>query len=362
MAKEQVLFFNEEDWVNQFNSTEDIEVVGEDELPDAPVSEEDVEEQEKEEEEIAPVEESEETTKEAEEEKEEEDEEEKYSRFESLTAAAEYIADKYKLEFDKTSLKTEEDVVDFFEQFTDFYIGEKWETVKNTNAQTAKVFEVLEKEGNIEGLIALFNQQKELVDLDIKEETGQKQIIERYYSEIVKWSKDKIKKNIERWEANDELLSEAQEAQEKYQEVLAAKQAKEVEKELALATQREEIQKQKINALGGFLTQKGLKKDEIQSTLSFVYQDAFKLPNGEKITQLDKAILDFQKNPEKLFELTEFLKDSDKYIQKKIAEITSKESNKTFDKILSNNKNKKGGEAPAQTASKKEKVLKFNFN
>lgn len=354
MAKEQVLFFNEEDWVNQFNSNDNIEVVGEDELPDAPVEEtEDVEEEEKEDEEVEQEEKSED---------EEEEESDKYSRLESLTAAAEYIADKYKLEFDKESLKTEEDVVDFFEQFTDFYIGEKWETVKNTNAQTAKVFEVLEKEGNIEGLIALFNQQKEIVDLDIKDESSQKQIIEKYYTEVVKWNKEKIKKSIERWEANDELFSEAEEAQKEYQKVFAEKQAKEVEKELALAAQREEIQKQKINALGGFLTQKGLKKDEIQSTLAFVYQDAYKLPNGEKITQLDKYILDFQKVPEKLFELTEFLKDSEKYIQKKITEATSKESNKTFDKILSNNKSKKGGEAPVQTASKKEKVLKFNFN
>lgn len=358
MAKEQVLFFNEEDWVNQFNSQDNIEVVGEDELPDAPVEEtEDVEEEEKEEKEDV---EQEETTEE--EEKEEEDESDKYSRLESLTAAAEYIADKYKLEFDKTSLKTEEDVVDFFEQFTDFYIGEKWETVKNTNAQTAKVFEVLEKEGNIEGLIALFNQQKEIVDLDIKDESSQKQIIEKYYTEVVKWNKEKIKKSIERWEANDELFSEAEEAQKEYQKVFAEKQAKEVEKELALAAQREEIQKQKINALGAHLTQKGLKRDEIQSTLAFVYQDAYKLPNGEKITRLDKYILDFQKIPEKLFELTEFLKDSEKYIQKKITEATSKESNKTFDKILSNNKSKKGGEAPVQTSSKKEKVLKFNFN
>lgn len=358
MAKEQVLFFNEEDWVNQFNSQDNIEVVGEDELPDAPVEEtEDVEEEEKESEEVEQEEQEEEEDK-----QEDEDESDKYTRLESLTAAAEYIADKYKLEFDKESLKTEEDVVDFFEQFTDFYIGEKWETVKNTNAQTAKVFEVLEKEGNIEGLIALFNQQKEIVDLDIKDESSQKQIIEKYYTEVVKWNKEKIKKSIERWEANDELFSEAEEAQKEYQKVFAEKQAKEVEKELALAAQREDIQKQKINALGGFLTQKGLKREEIQSTLAFVYQDAYKLPNGEKITQLDKYILDFQKAPEKLFELTEFLKDSEKYIQKKITEATSKESNKTFDKILSNNKSKKGGEAPVQTSSKKEKVLKFNFN
>lgn len=361
MAKEQVLFFNEEDWENQFNSKEDIEPIETDDLPDAPKDEEIEEEEEEEATEEAASEDVEESEEKVEESEEESEEEDKFTRLESLTAAAEYIANKYKLEFDKTTLKTEEDVVDFFEEFTDFYINEKWETVKNTNAQTAKVFEVLEKEGNIEGLIQLFHQQKELTDIDIKEEQGQKELIDKYYTEVVKWSKEKIKKNIERWEANDELFSEAQEAQEKYQEFYAAKQAKIVEKELELAKQREDVQKQKIHALGVHLTEKGLKKDEIQATLAFVYQDAFQLPNGEKITTLDKYILDFQKSPQKLYELTEFLKDSDKYIQKKIAEISSKETNKRFDQMVAN-KNKKGGEAPPQTTTKKEKVLKFNFN
>ena len=355
MAKEnqQVLRFDNPDlW---FGGTEE-GVIDEIVIPNyvAP------EEEEQEEEEEKKIETPEDTTEQEEvEEKEESDEEEeegeedsvKFTKVQALVAGAEYIKEKFEIDYEK-ALETEEDVVEFFEEFTDFYAREKYETLRNTNQQVAKVFDILEEGGNVENLIELFKVQKSVVDIDITEEKGQKEIIEKYYTEIAKWDKAKLKKNLERWEANEELEEEAKFAQKEYQDFLAEKQQKEIEKEKKLAEQAKQIEQQKINLYGNYLQKSGLKKEEITDSLKFAFQEYKQLANGEKITRLEEAVLIAQTNPIKLRELELFLRDSDKYIQTKIAEQTTKKSNTKFGQILENQVNKKGGNTPDSKKTK----------
>lgn len=356
MAKEnqQVLRFDNPDlW---FGGTEE-GVIDEIVIPNYVAPEEEEQEEEEEKKIETPEDTSEQEEVEVEEKEEENEEEEgeedsvKFTKVQALVAGAEYIKEKFEIDYEK-ALETEEDVVEFFEEFTDFYAREKYETLRNTNQQVAKVFDILEEGGNVENLIELFKVQKSVVDIDITEEKGQKEIIEKYYTEIAKWDKAQLKRNLERWEANEELETEAKFAQEKYQEFLAEKQQKEIENQRKSAEESKQFEQQKINLYGNYLQKLGLKKEEITDSLKFAFQEYKTLPNKEKITRLEEAILIAQTDPSKLRELELFLRDSDKYIQTKIAEQTTKKSNTKFGQILENQVNKKGGNAPDSKKTK----------
>ena len=104
MAKEQVLFFNEEDWENQFNSKEDIEPIETDDLPDAPKDEE-IEEEEEEE---ATEEAASEDVEESEEKVEEPVREEEKDEYADAITLDDYFAKKKKPVAKKEVRKVEE--------------------------------------------------------------------------------------------------------------------------------------------------------------------------------------------------------------------------------------------------------------
>lgn len=351
MAKQQqqVLMLDDVDKWFPTNNEEGIQQVYEEEEEE----EEEIEEKEEDTLEEDSLEEAKDVKEEA---VEEDDTEETYTKLQALKAGVEYLVEKFNVSYEK-ELETEEDVISFFEEFSNFYGEQKYETLKSQNIYVTKVLDILEEGGNVENLIELFKQSKEVYEIDSNTEEGQKMLIEKYYSEVVGWNKERIKKHLDRVEANDELSEESKEVAGEYQKHIAKKQEAEIAREKQLAQQREAVQKQKINALGGFLQTKGLKKEEIKENLAFVYQDAYRLPNGELITALDKHILDFQKNPDELFELIQFLKDKDKYVQTKISGFNSKKADKTFDTILKNQKNKKSGEEITEPSKQKEKTL-----
>ena len=187
--------------------------------------------------------------------------------------------------------------------------------------------------GNPDEIIDLFKEQKQLEALDTTQEIPQKEIIEKYYSEIIGWKKEKIEKYISNLEGEDGALEiEAIEIKEKFDD-LYKKQIVEIQKQQEKEKIRQENEQKEyvqglvkeINSFEGFTD-----KEKKIITDSIIVTN-HRLQDGTKVNNFYVKFQELQKDPKKYIELIHFVVDNEGYKEKiKIkeqADVTRKQWN-----------------------------------
>jgi len=240
-------------------------------------------------------------------------------------------------------------VLDYKDEYTYNLIKEEVRA-EYTEKLGDNIIKFLENGGDYSKFAELVKEQSTILELNIATDSGQKAIVSKYYKEILGWRDEKIEKHIDRLFNDGELQEEATDLKAKFDEHynqeqadLVARQERQKQKELKM------LETQKTN-FSKVLTEKGLSQKDTTEYINYVFEDGYKLPDGSIITPLDYEILLIQRDPEKLSELVQFLKDKEGYIKKKAIEINNPKIDKTFSTIIKNKAKLKGdvNEAPKQ--------------
>ena len=195
------------------------------------------------------------------------------------------------------------------------------------------VIKFLENGGDYKQFAQLAQEQNKIEELNLSSESGQKAIVKKYYSDVLKWSETRVEKHIDRLFNDGDLEEEATELKSKFDEYYQDRQNELVEQQEKFRKQQElQIQKQKENFQNSLKT-KGIKDKELNDLVDFVYTDKYKLPDGTILPELDLKILQIQRQPEELADLVMFLKDKEGYLKKKAIEINNEKVDKTFKAI-----------------------------
>lgn len=203
------------------------------------------------------------------------------------------------------------------------------ETVNSTGDYGKAIIEYVQNGGNPDEVIDIFKEQKVVEAISIDTEDGQKQLIEKYYVDIVGWSSEKTKKYINTLISSDELESESKEVETKYTEFFQEElKLKQLEQQAAKKTllDGQKAFAQTIN------TKLAERKDFTDKDKKLIQDAVFKydavLPDGTKVNKFYQTFAEKQKNPDEFLDFVLFTMDKEAYNKK----VKSKEENKTVDK------------------------------
>lgn len=225
---------------------------------------------------------------------------------------------------------TEEGYADLAEKQYDAILEERHnEKIAKTGDYGKAIFDYIENGGNPDEVIDLFKEQQRIELIPIDSEDGQKQLIEKFYTEVYDWTSAKAKKYIDNLVSNDELESEAQEVDTKYKEYFK-KEVESAQLQQKVAFQAEQDrQKEFIKTINNKLTER---KDFTEKERKIIQEAVFKydktLSDGTKVNAFYEKFAQMQKNPDDYLDLVNFVMNKEGYN----AKVKAKEENKEVDK------------------------------
>lgn len=192
-----------------------------------------------------------------------------------------------------------------------------------------------------------FGKQSEILDLqniDISEESGQEKVLREYYKELG-WSEDKISKKIDKAINYGDLEEDAKDA---YDNLLQSRQValeQEIQQKQKEAQVLEQYKQQYKSKVVELLSNK-LKSREFDGVpvtekvandvMEMLTVEKWKLPNGEKLTDFDKEILELKRpeNYERKVKLALLLKHGLDLSKIKTNTLVTKKTNKLFEDLV----------------------------
>lgn len=238
------------------------------------------------------------------------------------------------------------------------------ELIDSTGAYGKAIISHIKAGGNPDEIIDLFKEQKQVESYDISSEDGQKTIIEKYYKEVVGWSKSKVDEFLTFKESKEDgLASEAKEVQEKfdslYSKQLEQIQAQEKEQADRVKKDQEEYIKslsKEIEVFEEFTDKdKKLVKD---SLLKFNK----KLKDGTKVNDFYVKFYEIQNDPKKYIELVHWVMDKEAYDKKIESKKSTKAVEKSWNFVKGNSSvSKKNGDNLPITDPNKNSKIDFSF-
>ena len=153
------------------------------------------------------------------------------------------------------------------------------------------------------------------LDLD---RVGNQKLVVRTYLESMGVDEDEIYEQIELLEEKDKLADRAEKYKEKLMEDRVAQMQQMAQKREAAIRQQRALESQRFNAISQVVTN-ALKEKEINGIplstsdtselLRYVTAPAYKLQNGQEITELDKKLIELRRDPAKWVALGKLLKE-----------------------------------------------------
>lgn len=153
------------------------------------------------------------------------------------------------------------------------------------------------------------------MDLD---KVGNQKLVVRTYLESMGVDEDEIYEQIELLEGKDKLADRAEKYKEKLMEDRVAQMQQMSQKREAAMKQQRALETQRFNAISQVVTN-ALKEKEINGIplstsdtselLRYVTAPAYKLQNGQEITELDKKLIELRRDPAKWVALGKLLKE-----------------------------------------------------
>ena len=223
-------------------------------------------------------------------------------------------------------------------QNTELNVRDEFESKLGTN-----IVQFLENGGDYSTFAELIKEQNVIQNFDIATDSGQKAVVKKYYSEVLKWSDARVDKQIDRLYNDGELEEEAILSKGKFDEYFGEEQEAMIQQQQIKQERQQKALIQRKTIFGQALQETGLVQQDIGNMVDYVFKDSWTMPNGTAIPQLDYDILMLQKNPKELAELVQFLTNKESFLKKKATEINNVKVDKKFKQILQNQTTNKGG-------------------
>ena len=240
----------------------------------------------------------------------------------------------------------EDTFIEFFDNFTNEKAKAEIENVltDGLGEEGIRLFnDIFVKKVPVKEYLSRYQEVTEYKDLDITKESNQKLVIKTYL-ESMNLDEEEIQEQLSLFEEKDILEEKAYkfkqkliDLKEKETATLASKNEARIKELQRIKEERNDSIKQIVNdsikskeILGIPLSDKDSKE-----LLPFMLAPAYKLPNGESISELDKTLIDFKKDPKKWVALAKLVKED-----LNIKPIENKAADKKAEEVF-NFKNKK---------------------
>ena len=237
------------------------------------------------------------------------------------------------------------------------------ELIDSTGPYGKAIINFAKEGGNPEEIIDIFKEQKQIENFDTSSEDGQKALIDKYYSEVLNWKSEKIKRHITTLISGNELDTEVSDIKALYEDH-SMKELQRVNKE-----QEEFRQKQKNiednfkkNITSVISSNKDLTDRERRELQSSILDYKHKLPTGQVVNDFYLKFAEIQANPESYIDLVSFVMDKESYFKKRDTKIKNKEVDSAFNFVKGNialGKNK--GSSHEDVKKQDNKIAEFSF-
>lgn len=237
------------------------------------------------------------------------------------------------------------------------------ELVDSTGDYGKAIISHIKNGGNPDEIIDLFKEQKQIQAFDVSSESGQKSLIERYYTDVVGWNKAQIDEFIAfKQTKEDGLETEAKQVQEKF-DGLYSKQLKQLEedekqKEKQIVKQQEEYKSALSKEIDTF--ENFTEKDRKLVKNSLLKFDR-KLKDGTKVNDFYVKFYEIQNNPKEYVELVHFVMDKEGYNKKVNVKKGTEAVEKSWNFVKGNSSiTKKSSDNPSLNDSTKNSKIDFS--
>jgi len=211
------------------------------------------------------------------------------------------------------------------------------ELVDSTGGYGKAIISHIKEGGNPDEIIDLFKEQKQLESIDITSDEGKLSKIHKYYSEIIGWKPEKVKKHLERIVQDEEIESELSDVNEKYdefyQEQLQALESQRVEKE-RIQKENQRVFTEKIK--DAIYSNKEYTDKEKKMLENSILTFKNKLENGSKVNDFYVKFAEMQADPKLYVKLVHFVTDPEGFEAKVKTKTETKASVKAFNFIKGN--------------------------
>lgn len=240
------------------------------------------------------------------------------------------------------------------------------ELVDNTGIYGKAILTHLRNGGNPDDVIDLFKEQKQVESIDTTTDEGKIELIHRYYSDIVGWKPDRIKKHIQTLTTNpDDMKEEVTEINEKYDEYYQ-EQLGQIEQQNQ-ARQAAEVQRQRAfsqNINKAITEREDLPAKDKKFLERAILDFRHELPDGRRVNDFFVQFAKIQQDPQAYLDLVQFVMDKESYDIRIKSRAETKAATNAFRFVTGGAaSNKKGTTAtPDTTAPAKPKTPGTDFS
>lgn len=230
----------------------------------------------------------------------------KLGKFEKVSDDFKWTTESFLEKFDEWTEKGAESIIE--EQLTSAGWGEFGK----------KMYEdIFIKRVPVDRYLGAYKEAEDFSKIDTSKTSNQKLIVEAYLKSLGQ-DEEEIYEHIDLLEEKEKLEERAQKYKEKLVQDSLAKMEEESSRREAMIKRQRELEQDRYVKLSETVSE-ALKKKEIngiplsandtKELLNFVAKPAYKLENGQKLTELDKRLLEIKKDPVKWVALGKLIKE-----------------------------------------------------
>jgi hypothetical protein len=237
--------------------------------------------------------------------------------------------------------------------------------VDSTGRYGKAILSHLKNGGNPDDIIDIFKEQKQIEAIDTASEEGKLELIHRYYSDVIGWKPEKVKKHIQNLVTNPEdLTEEVGDIAEKYNEYYNQQLAEVEVQQKAIEAAEARKQQMFTQTISQHISQREDLTDREKKSLERSILDfRHDLKDGRKVNDFYVAFAQMQQDPQQYIDLVQFVTNREAYDQKILSKGETRAAEKTFKFIAGGAaSNKKGTPAtnPIQETTNKYKGTDFS--
>lgn len=236
------------------------------------------------------------------------------------------------------------------------------ELVDSTGPYGKAIIGFIKQGGDPEAVIDIFKESKQIENLDTSGEEGQKQLVSKYYKEVLKWKPERIQKHISTLVTNEELESETENIKDLYDEYHKEELKQIAEEQRAFQEkQKEREEKFRDNIVSAIKERKDLSDKERRSLEKSILQYSHKLPDGNEVSDFYVKFSQLQSDPKEYIDLVRFVMNKEEYIKKLKTEINNKVTDKTFNFVKGNKALNKAPSTVEDRIRRESTIGEFSF-
>lgn len=210
------------------------------------------------------------------------------------------------------------------------------ELVDQTGEYGKAIIEHIKNGGDPNEVIDIFKEEKEIKAIDTETNRGKLELLNNYYTDVLKWKPERVHKHLTRIIQNEEVEEEVADIKERYEEFHAEKLKKVNEARIEKIRKQEEQHNRFAKAIKRELEQGGYGKAERDFLEKSILDLSNTIEGGAKVNDFYVKFAEMQKDPAQYLDLVHFVMDPEGYKTKLKQNISSKSAKKAFEFIKGN--------------------------